>query len=236
MGRTWGDRFALRLTLAAPPRLGFRAYTWSVALAGTLWTLCPTLVARNAPETPAAGCGVWATFYQKVVLCIDNSNLRRIEDSILRNEVERAIPITSRMLTAARVKVQWEHEGSLSCSSAPDRASIIINLLTHASSDFRPGALPYCLPDEGRHIVVLCDRILSASPELSTPLLAHVIAHEITHLLQGSSHHSAEGIMKTQWDHNDYAVMKLHPLAFTETDLRLIRDGLARHGQGCPQI
>jgi hypothetical protein len=42
--------------------------------------------------------------------------------------------------------------------------------------------------------------------------------------------------MKAQWDHNDYAVMKLHPLAFTETDLRLIRDGLARHGQGCPQI
>jgi hypothetical protein len=89
------------------------------------------------------------------------------------------------------------------------------------------------MPYEGHHIVVFLDRILDARPELSTPLLAHVLAHEITHILQGTSFHSAEGMMKVLWDHNDFAVMKIRPLAFTETDLRLIREGLARYGEGC---
>ena len=64
---------------------------------------------------------------------------------------------------------------------------------------------------------------------LSNSLLAHVIAHEITHILQGTPRHSTEGIMKGRWVHNDLAVMKHRPLTFTEPDLQLIRKGLDRY-------
>ena len=107
--------------------------------------------------------------------------------------------------------------------------TIIVSLLKRAPSKFRPGALAYCLPNEDRHVVVLCDRILSASPDLSTSLLAHVIAHEMTHILQGTPRHSKEGIMKARWDHNDFAAMKHRPLTFTETDLQLIREGVDQY-------
>lgn len=57
-------------------------------------------------------------------------------------------------------------------------------------------------------------------------LLAHVMAHEITHMLQGVSRHSLTGVMKPRWDRNDYSQMAWRPLAFTEGDIALIQLGM----------
>jgi len=82
---------------------------------------------------------------------------------------------------------------------------------------------------EGEHIVVFYDRVqrtYSGSPQI---LLAHVVAHEITHILQGVAQHSDEGLMKARWDRDDYARMALQPLTLTKTDLQLIREGVAAY-------
>jgi hypothetical protein len=57
-------------------------------------------------------------------------------------------------------------------------------------------------------------------------LLAHVLVHEITHLIQGINRHSDRGVMKARWDEDDYEQMRSRRLAFTEYDIRLIRLGL----------
>ena len=207
----------------------FDAPARAARLGGFLWTFCPIIIAQNATSIPALlRCGARGADCQTVMVCI--------EDSDLAEEVDRAMQITSEIFTTARVNVKWRHGESRRCPETSERMTIRVSLLTRTPSKFRPGALAYCLPNEYRHVVVLCDRILSANPDLSTSLLAHVIAHEITHILQGTLHHSREGIMKARWDHNDFAVMKHRPLTFTETDLQLIREGLDRYAKSPPII
>jgi hypothetical protein len=55
-------------------------------------------------------------------------------------------------------------------------------------------------------------------------LLGHVLAHEITHILQGVESHSASGVMKNKWDYRDYVEMQRRPLA-SQTTTFLIRRG-----------
>ena len=57
-------------------------------------------------------------------------------------------------------------------------------------------------------------------------LLAHVMVHEITHILQGISRHSDSGIMKANWSGEEFQRMRFKALPFTEEDVVLIRRGL----------
>jgi hypothetical protein len=57
-------------------------------------------------------------------------------------------------------------------------------------------------------------------------VLAHVLVHEITHVLEGIDRHSATGIMKAHWNYNDYLEMRRKPLPFAHEDVNLIYDGL----------
>ena len=57
-------------------------------------------------------------------------------------------------------------------------------------------------------------------------LLGHVLAHEITHVLQGINRHSDGGVMKAEWDAADFEQMRSRTLPFTETDVILIERGL----------
>jgi hypothetical protein len=59
-------------------------------------------------------------------------------------------------------------------------------------------------------------------------VLAHVIVHEVTHVLQGVSGHSDSGIMKAWWTPKDYEQMEWAPLPFTANDIALIQLGLAK--------
>jgi hypothetical protein len=91
-----------------------------------------------------------------------------------------------------------------------------------------PGVLAYALPYEGTHIVVFLSRIQnSVSKDLEPVLLGHVFAHEITHILQGCTHHSDSGLMKAHWTAGDYGRMARQSLSFTLEDIDLIHDGMA---------
>jgi len=45
------------------------------------------------------------------------------------------------------------------------------------------------------------------APNQVSSVLAHVLVHEVTHILQGIPRHSESGVMKAQWDSNDFAQM-----------------------------
>jgi len=55
-------------------------------------------------------------------------------------------------------------------------------------------------------------------------LLGHVLAHELTHALEGEARHSREGLMKAVWSPDDRAQMaRRRPLAFAAVDVELLR-------------
>jgi hypothetical protein len=57
-------------------------------------------------------------------------------------------------------------------------------------------------------------------------ILAHVLAHEIGHILQRTGRHAATGVMKAHLNGEDIGAMERGPLEFTPDDIDLIVSGL----------
>jgi hypothetical protein len=101
------------------------------------------------------------------------------------------------------------------------------------------GALAYAKPylKSGTSIHVFIDRLRHGrDASFANTVLAHVMVHEIAHVLQGVARHSDEGTMKAVWSGRDYQQMKLRPLTFAPEDVDLIHEGILRRiaiaGQG----
>jgi hypothetical protein len=76
---------------------------------------------------------------------------------------------------------------------------------------------------------VLWDRVRRAargSLQFEGALLAHVMAHEITHFIQGVARHSRAGLMREGWSQSDYTTMRQGMLPFADGDIALLRIGL----------
>jgi len=65
-------------------------------------------------------------------------------------------------------------------------------------------------------------------PELPQIVLGYVLAHEITHLLEGISRHSDTGVMKAGWNRTDIFAMRRGRLVLSSEDLDLIHRGMER--------
>jgi hypothetical protein len=104
-------------------------------------------------------------------------------------------------------------------------AAIAIEFVNDTPAGLLPGTWAYALPYEGVHIRIFWDRI---EIERSSPeVLAHVMVHEITHMLQGTDRHSGEGIMNARWTKQERQVLERKPLHFTDEDVDLIYRGRA---------
>jgi hypothetical protein len=135
--------------------------------------------------------------------------------------------LAGRMFAAMGVSLEWAKGKPAGESSPPP---IIIEVVTGAPENFKPGSLAYALPYEGSHITVFVDRI--ENMRAPSNVLAHVMVHEITHILQGISRHSATGVMKQRWTPGDFSGMRFKPLPFTPLDIDLIYAGLAARATG----
>lgn len=176
--------------------------TGVAAITAMVWTSVP------AKAVPAAE--------QHVAVCMNYT-----EDMALQSQAKG---IASAILAGSGVKIQWRDPGK-----CPAEA-ILITLSDNQPAGMRPGALAYALPFEGTHIVVFYDRVkndqVKSRPGTRSSLLGHVIAHEITHILQGVVVHSESGLMRAQWTRADYREMIDKPLQFTEEDVWRIQRGL----------
>ena len=130
--------------------------------------------------------------------------------------------LASRMFDVIGISLEWAKRKPVGESPQPP---IIIEVLTRTPTNLLPGSLAYAVPGEGSHITVFIDRI--EPMRAPSNVLAHVMVHEITHLLQGMSRHSATGVMKEVWTAREFAGMRLRPLSFTQADIDLIYSGLA---------
>src|SRR5947208_7284621 len=109
-----------------------------------------------------------------------------------------------------------------------ESSAIAIDVVMGAPAAFKPGALAFALPFEGVHLQGFWHRI--AGHHSAPNLLAHVIVHEITHILQRVARHSDEGIMKARWTGRDLVTMGVRPLQFTPADVDMIYDGMEARG------
>lgn len=162
--------------------------------------------------------GAWAAGKfdsQRLAICMEDGKHAGVADAMAK---------ASSLLLSAGVKLEW-HSALSSCKDQRD--AIVVNVLASTPKTFHPGALAYALPYEGVHIEVFYDRIAGSDPELVSSLIANVIVHEITHILQGIDRHSTGGIMKAVWNSSDYTLMKRDQFRFAAADVEMIHDGFA---------
>jgi hypothetical protein len=168
------------------------------------------------------------------------STERRYEPTVviyLRQDNAQIAPVLgSAKLTATRifagigVFLVWRNTAR-NPASGEAVVTFGMQLDTRVPESFHPGALAYAAPyaTSGTRIHVLCDRVLkSSSREIQGPLLGHVMAHEIAHVLSGNDWHSVEGVMKARWDSHDYHQMISRPLPFDATAAEMIQATLEK--------
>ena len=142
---------------------------------------------------------------RKVTVCVS--------DVTLANEVHEVIQAratASEMFAAIGVKLDWR------CPKS-GQETIVISLNMGTPANRKPGELAHTSPKEGTHIVIFYDCVRKIRPNKFSIVLAHVMVHEVTHILQGIPRHSESGVMKAQWDDYDFLQMAWKPLHFTET-------------------
>jgi hypothetical protein len=128
----------------------------------------------------------------------------------------------SKIFSAIPVTIVWKP--SRKCQSSD---AIRIRLNSRTPADLMPGALAFAQPYRGTYIEIFYDRVRTTVPAECVPhLLAYVLVHEITHILQGIARHSEAGIMKARWTADDYPQMWFDRLTFAPEDIWLIQRGL----------
>lgn len=142
----------------------------------------------------------------------------------------RAEAISAQMFASAGVSVEWLSQKAAACRGARQANTVALGFMTNSPADLHPGALAYAQPHEDK-IVVMFDRIEHYVAKSDKAVLAHVMTHEIAHLLEGVSRHSETGVMKAKWDARDFDLMTYHPLLFAPEDIELIRHGMVRRAQ-----
>jgi hypothetical protein len=98
----------------------------------------------------------------------------------------------------------------------------------------RTDVLGTSYPDEkgaGYFAYPFYDRIqeLAQRRRLGHALLADVMAHEIGHLLLGSTSHSASGIMCAHWNYEELRNVAEGTMSFVPAQSRVMRDRLRVH-------
>jgi hypothetical protein len=137
------------------------------------------------------------------------------------------------MFAGVDVRIEWR-AGQREESQLLREGAIAVRLTLDTPDKFRTSVGAFAMPSEGVHITVLYEHLAwsLAKPALASPLLAHVLVHEITHILEGVARHSETGIMKANWTSGDYYDMQTKTLPFASEDVELIHRGLAqRHAR-----
>jgi hypothetical protein len=146
-------------------------------------------------------------------------------------------PVVAAMFREIGVEIRLSARGS---ALPGDSCGDPITAAIEESNGYSGGAqaLAYATPlkESGTCIHLFIDRIArqDREPRFASALLAHVMAHEITHVLEESGRHSESGVMKACWSQHDYREMRRHPLHFAPEDAARIQLGVTRR-YGHPQ-
>jgi len=137
----------------------------------------------------------------------------------LNHAVSSAQSQASKMFAEVGVTLEWHDFKNCGVDS------LVVKLSSDTPEGLLAGALGHADYEHGE-IVVFYDRVARRLPGKETVLLAHVLVHEIAHVLFGVSHHSKAGLMKASWEGEDISAMRFKPLPFGPGDIELLHRGL----------
>jgi len=151
--------------------------------------------------------------------------------------LNQARTLATSMFAEIGVRLDWKagrprpsHRSSLDSLYYPPGKEIVVRLAIEAPPASGDGAPAHSLPyaPSGTHVTVFYDRAVppEGDKDAGAAFLAHILAHEIGHVLQGIARHSEAGVMKSQWSREDRVQMKNGPLHFTPYDVELILGAL----------
>ena len=198
--------------------------------AGTL-----ALLAGSASGKP--GCAV-APEQTLLVRVYDKAQVR---GAVL----EYATMETARLFRAAGIRISWEHlsaespddEGTDLTAAAlrqPDvRPYLVIRLIPRTPTTVFPDALGYSLPfaHRGAHVLIFYDRVEALTQRGNAAgyvILGHAMAHELGHVLLGSTEHTSGGLMHARWTPASWRLASAGLVAFGCAEIERMRAGLLK--------
>jgi hypothetical protein len=175
----------------------------------------------------------------EVVVDIRVYDRANVPAPVLRDALEEC----SSILAAAGVRARWqtgdpdaEEAHTLDFTSNANRPAGTVDERRYVAVRFArgipdeawPGVLGFALPGAryGAHANVFLDRVLvQAGTERQRPatMLAHVLAHEIGHVLLDSNEHTLAGLMRSVWGRDEYLFMSGHRLRFLSKQADALR-------------
>ena len=146
--------------------------------------------------------------------------------------IQRAKISTTAMFAKIGVEIDWRIAAP-NCPPGP-RETILVRMVDGGGKTPSQDALGAAWLDGPPEIQVYYDRVVEFAQEATRvpELLAHVLAHEIGHVLEGQGRHSTSGIMKAHWDAKDLFQILWRPLPFAPEDVEMIRSGVLRQQSG----
>jgi hypothetical protein len=119
-------------------------------------------------------------------------------------ELATALETARAILAGAAIDVVWRECGQ--CEEVPGPRELIVRIMA-APAQAEPESLGYSLVDvqqrNGTLATIFANRVESmATAAAFDPgvLLGRTIAHELGHLLMGTTEHSTRGLMRAHWD------------------------------------
>jgi hypothetical protein len=168
---------------------------------------------------------------EPVPVYVDNDNI------VDRRVLWQAEKIAKEMFRRIGVSIDWR-VGKPPRHLPGPHAPIEIQVISGTPKDYHPGALGCSeVSCRASRILVLADRLKTKiPPEWAPAVLAHVLIHEITHVVQRVGRHAETGVMKARWEFADYRRMASRPLEFTQLDVNMIHSRLAAPAPSCAEV
>jgi len=130
-------------------------------------------------------------------------------------------PMASAMFAGIGVGIDWREPDACPAEAGAIRVEWSYDSRRYPNAEALAFANPYA-----DTIVVFVDRVHELDRNGVGFVMAHVLVHEITHIIEGIDRHSASGIMKAHWNASDYFEMRRRLLKFAQEDIALISAGL----------
>lgn len=182
-----------------------------------------TRLAAAAALTAPFGAGNWT---------LAGDGFGRVPVAIYVDDASAAFRSTSvlvsTMLQEAGVEIEWFRSSQWN----GEHKIVIFVRLREARAISSRTALAFTAPLGGdkKVVTVYTDRVRIVSRAAGvreSTLLAHVLVHEIGHVLERTDRHSNTGVMKEYWTRADLDEMAVRPLHFGKEDIEWIRMTLA---------
>lgn len=149
-----------------------------------------------------------------------------------------ALGIAEKVLKQADVQLRWARlskvEPTEPMNDCRERDLRVIDLrfVRKAPVSERRGTIAVSSPftSRGLRITIYWDRLLEQYPTRDEgalrPVLGHVLAHEIGHILLGTMHHTTSGLMKASFTGEERSLLQVKPLKMEQVDIDTIQRNL----------